>query len=175
MLLSTSYAWYQFDNAVTSLGNISTFSEDIETAVIFTNNENINMTVGVPLTTDQVDEYSEKSRFTVTASSDVLTDQEVAVQIALINLDIDSELTAGDDLKYSLIETAGSGTATEISSGSFYNITDDTLIIKSMSAITIGTTYSYEFRIWLEETGEDQNSMMGKKITGKIKVSTAIR
>ena len=117
-LLGTSYAWYQFDNAVTNFDNIQTFNREL--SVVFTNTDNINTTVGIPITAAQVDEYSGKTLFTMTPSATLLDGMQVAYQISLVELRIDSELTETEDLKYSLIEKIGNGTATTIASGNFY-------------------------------------------------------
>jgi len=177
LLLGTSYAWYQFDNAVTSFGNVQTFTDSIDdVAVVFTNTDNINTAVGVPILASEVATKSEKNIFTITPSSTALSGKDVAFQIELINLKIDSALTSTTDLKYSLLEKVGTGTQTTIASGNFNGFTGNTLTLKPMTAVTtLGVTYSYEFRLWLEESGGDQNSLMGKKLSGKIKVTTAVR
>lgn len=175
-LLGTSYAWYQFDNAVTNFDNVQTFSKDIDLATVFTNTDNISTTVGVPLTTAQVDEYSSKTLFSITPSSSAIGSMQVAYQISLVDLSVDSKLTETEDLKYSLIEKIGDGTATTIASGNFYGFNSNTLTLKSMTKITtLDTTYSYEFRIWLQESGGNQNDLMGQKVSGKIKISTALK
>lgn len=186
MLLSTSYAWYQFDNAVTSFNNVNTFDGDIDLAVVFTNTNNINTTVGIPLLTSEVEEYSNKNTFTITPSSSTIAGREVAYQISLIDIKIDSELTEVDTLRYQLLETIN-GVTTTVKDGNFEHFTDGSLILKNMTEITeFDTTYSYEFRIWLADNGctleqvsegvcQNQNDLMGKKITGKIKVSTVLR
>ena len=53
--------------------------------------------------------------------------------------------------------------------------TNTTLTLKSMSSITVGTTYNYELRVWLNETGVSQNSLMNKKFSGRIEVSSALK
>ena len=83
ILLGTSYAWYTFDNAVTSFNNVQTFSDNIDTAVVFTNSSNIGTTVGIPILASDVEERSEKTTFTVTPST-TLSGREVAFQISLI-------------------------------------------------------------------------------------------
>lgn len=177
MLLGTSYAWYQFDNAVTTFSELQTFDDSInELSIIFTNSNNINTVVGVPILAADVAEYSSKTRFTITPNSSYLSGRDVAFQISLIDLVIDKELTEVKDLKYSLLETIGDGSTTTIASGNFKDFSDDTLVLKPMSQVsTFDVTYSYEFRIWLEETGANQNNLMGKVLAGKIEVSSAIR
>ena len=175
ILLGTSYAWYTFDNAVTSFNNVQTFSDNIDTAVVFTNSSNIGTTVGIPILASDVEECSEKTIFTVTPST-TLSGREVAFQISLIDLKIDSALTGVSSLKYSLLQTVD-GTTTTIKSGNFSGVTADSLILSTTTvpSANLGKTYSYEFRLWLEEDNSNQNALMGKKLEGYIKVNTAIR
>lgn len=175
ILLGTSYAWYTFDNAVTSFNNVQTFSDNIDTAVVFTNSSNIGTTVGIPILASDVEERSEKTTFTVTPST-TLSGREVAFQISLIDLKIDSALTGVSSLKYSLLQTVD-GTTTTIKSGNFSGVTADSLILSTITVpeAKLGKTYSYEFRLWLEEDNSNQNALMGKKLEGYIKVNTAIR
>ena len=175
ILLGTSYAWYTFDNAVTSFNNVQTFSDNIDTAVVFTNNANISTTVGIPILSSDVEERSEKTMFTVTPST-TLSGREVAFQISLIDLNIDSALTNVSSLKYSLLQTVD-GATTTIKSGNFSGVTADSLILATTTvpSANLGKTYSYEFRLWLEEDNSNQNALMGKKLNGYIKVNTAIR
>lgn len=175
ILLGTSYAWYTFDNAVTSFNNVQTFSDNIDTAVVFTNSSNIGTTVGIPILSSDVEERSEKTTFTVTPST-TLSGREVAFQISLVNLKIDSALTSVSSLKYSLLQTVD-GTTTTIKSGNFSGVTADSLILTTTTvpSANLGKTYSYEFRLWLQEDNSNQNALMGKKLNGYIKVNTAIR
>lgn len=175
ILLGTSYAWYTFDNAVTSFNNVQTFSDNIDTAVVFTNSSNIGTTVGIPILASDVEERSEKTIFTVTPST-TLSGREVAFQISLIDLKIDSALTGVSSLKYSLLQTVD-GTTTTIKSGNFSGVTADSLILATTTvpSANLGKTYSYEFRLWLEEDNSNQNALMGKKLEGYVKVNTAIR
>lgn len=172
-LLSTSYAWYSFSNAVTPF-SVNTFEDNFATAVLFANDNNISTVVGVPITSAEVDDKASKCLFTVTPKSDVLNGRSVAIAISLENLYIDSELTSVEDLKYSLLQTVD-GTTTTIASGNFNGVTSSSLILKSMYEINSGKTYSFEFRLWLNETGESQNSLMGKTVKGVIKVSSALK
>jgi len=175
MLLGTSYAWYQFDNAVTNFTNVQTFTDTLDNvAVVFANSNSINTTVGVPILASEVASKANKANFTVTPSSSKLSGKEVAIQIDL-EFTVASALSGSTYFKYSLLEKAGSGSQTTIASGHFNSKTSGTLTLKPMTKITVGTTYSYEFRVWLEESGANQNSLMGKSFSGVIKVSTIAR
>lgn len=176
ILLGTSYAWYTFDNAVTSFNNVGTFSDNIEVAVVFTNDSNIGTTVGIPITTSEIEEKSEKTSFTITPST-ALAGRSVAIQILLADLKIDSALTSVSSLKYSLLQTVD-GVTTTVKSGTFSGVTAGSLILLPSTSISdsdLGKTYSYEFRLWLEEDNSNQNALMGKKLDGYIKVNTAIK
>ena len=176
ILLGTSYAWYTFDNAVTSFNNVGTFSDNIEVAVVFTNDSNIGTTVGIPITTSEIEEKSEKTSFTITPST-ALAGRSVAIQILLADLKIDSALTSVSSLKYSLLQTVD-GVTTTVKSGTFSGVTASSLILLPSTSISdsdLGKTYSYEFRLWLEEDNSNQNAVKGKKLEGYIKVNTAIR
>lgn len=177
MLLGTSYAWYQFDNAVTTFNNVQTFEANLDDlAIVFTNSNNIKTSTGIPLSDSQVEAYSDKTTFTITPSSSKLSGKEVAVQIDLVEINIDRELTLTRDLKWQLFETIGSGTKNKIAEGDFFNLTGDSIVLKSMTKVTtLDITYAYEFRIWLQESGGNQNNLMGKSLTGRIRVSSAIR
>ena len=188
MLLGTSYAWYQFDTAVTPFNNVQTFTDGLDDlAVVFTNDNNINTNLGIPILASEVAEKASKTTFSITPSSTLLSGKEVAYQIELVNLKIDAELTSTSDLKWSLLETIGNGSATTIASGNFLNFADKSLVLKNTTTIdNLDVTRSYEFRIWLEDNGctieqinsgvcSSQNNLMGKTVKGIINVSTLAR
>lgn len=173
MLLGTSYAWYQFDNAFTSFNNVQTFTEGLGTTVVFANNNSIATYIATPILESEVPTKAEKTLFSITPQPS-LAGKDVAIQIDLTELEIDSVLTNTTDLKYSLVETVGS-VSKVIVTGNFNGVTNPTLNLKPMTKISVGSTYSYEFRLWLQETGANQNSLMGAYIGGIIKVSTLVR
>jgi len=183
-LLGTSYAWYEMSNAYTEFSGISTFSENINSAVIFTSDSSfsLNTLSGIPTTLDQVmtaqnDENmaANKLTFTMTPNSDVIGNRQVGYQISLVNLKIDKEFTETEDLKYRLIETIDSNTS--VIEGNFKGVTGNFKILKEMTEIkeeNLDKVHSYEFIIWLQDSNNDQNELMGKNISGTIKVSTAL-
>lgn len=184
MLLGTSYAWYEVRDAYTTFSNVSTYNEDVGLAVVFANTDNISSTVGAPIFESEIDNYSNKTIFSMTPNSELINGRQIAYQISLVNVEIDEELTTTEDLKYSLMENG-----VQIKTGSFKNFVGDTLVLKDMTVLeTLDITYNYEFRLWLQDNGctidqindptnecESQNDLMGKKISGKIKVSTALK
>jgi len=180
MLLGTSYAWYQFDNAVTNFTGVQTFNADNELegiSVIFSNTNNINTVVGVPLSQTEVAQYSSKTNFSIVPETDYLNNKEVAYQIELIDFSIDSELAKTQDLQWSVLEEIPTGEQNEIARGNFQGkVSGDIITLKQMTKLTnLDTTHEYEFRLWLNDNGGNQNELMGKEIRGKIKVSIIIR
>ena len=174
VLLGTSYAWYTFTNASTPFNNVQTSNYDTDLAVVFSNTDNINTVVGIPIRESDAEELADKTLFSITPKAENLSGKEVAYEISVVNLNVASELKATDSLKYSLIEIVGEEKRT-VATGNFKNASDSISIMPMTQMSDFNKTYSYEFRIWLEETDANQNSLMGKALSGKIKVSTIIR
>ena len=80
------------------------------------------------------------------------------------------EALKNEDFKIQLLEND-----TPIYNGTGADINGTNLVLKQLSSINVGTTYNYELRIWINETGVSQNSMMGKSFSGKIKISNSIK
>ena len=49
------------------------------------------------------------------------------------------------------------------------------VVLKNLSKITVGTTYNYEVRVWIQESGSSQNAMMGKSFSGRIQISSSMK
>ena len=66
---------------------------------------------------------------------------------------------------------------TSLANGDFSSIGNNTRINLYTTNLTLGATIpdSYELRIWLEETGENQNNLMGKRFSGRIKIDVYLK
>ena len=167
-LLGASYAYYSLSNASTSFN--TTTAEDNGIAVVYEQSENINISTGIPITDDEISEKAASSKFSALAPSDTLLGYQVAIQIDLVDISIADALKISD-FKVQLLEN---GTVIATKTGA--NIGSNTSInLKSMSTITVGTTYNYELRIWVHETGVSQNTLMNKSFSGRIEVSSAMK
>lgn len=166
-LFGASYAYYALSNASTSF---STTTSDDDVEVVYAQSQYINTTTGVPIASADVAEKSSKSTFSAIAPSATLSGYQVAIQIDLVDIVLASELQISD-FKMQLLEN---GTVIATKTGEDIG-TNTTLTLKSMSSITVGTTYNYELRVWLNETGVSQNSLMNKKFSGRIEVSSALK
>ena len=174
-LLSTSYAWYQFDNAVTDFNNIQTFSDEIKFPVIFTNNDVIRTQTGIPITEEQISTFAERKTFYMTPSKEGINTASFNVnyKISIINIKIDEELK-NEYFKYKLVETINGVVSDEIT-GNFKNLSENFITLKEGTITKFDSQHSYELMIWLQESGDIQNSMQNKSITGNIKVTTILK
>lgn len=164
--LGASFAWYSFANSGT---NFQTTTSNDDITVTYTQDDYINTTTGVPITEEEVATKASKNQFSVLAGNN-LNGYQVAIQIMLTNIQIDDALKI-DDFKYQLLENSQ-----VIASGTGTTIGDNTdLIIKEQSNITVGTTYNYELRVWLAETGVSQNELMGKSFSAQVKIASTMK
>lgn len=179
-MLGTSYAYYVATDGTTV--NVTTGNIDTGIAVVFAQSQYINVYTGVPISEDDVDTLASTSVFTLTPDTTVLEDAEVAVNIGIMDISIDEELVISD-FKYKFV--CNNGTSDVISnSGSGTDFTDDVISSGYMKLGTLSTTdatfnassnYTCTLSVWLEETGENQNTLMNKKFRGLIKVNTLFK
>lgn len=164
-LMGVSYAWYSLSNSSTSF-NTTTGGQDI--SIVYAQSEYVNMTTGVPISESDVPTKAGISRFTVTPENN-LNGYSVFMSIELSQISIAQELKTSD-FKIQLLENGSS-----IFNCTGTDINGNSLVMKQLSNITVGTTYTYELRIWINDTGVSQNELMGKSFSGKIKISSSIK
>lgn len=179
-MLGTSYAYYVATDGTSF--EVTTGNIDTGIAVVFAQSQYINVYTGVPINASDVDTLASASTFTLTPDATILNGAEVAVNIGIVDLSIDSALVV-DDFKYKFSCSNGirnvvneSGTGTDftdevISSGYFKLGTLST----TYNTFSVNDTYTCNLKIWLEETGENQNALMNKKFRGLIKVNTLFK
>lgn len=171
-MLGSSYAYYVSSEGTTI--NITTGSFDADVATIFNQSQYINMTTGVPISSSDVDVYADKSVFTLVPDWSKLSGYQVAISISLVDITIDSALKISD-FKYDLKCNNGSATTT-LKSGTGVDFTSNTLSLGTLSTsnstLVSGKSYTCSLRLWLNDTGEEQNSLMGKSFSGLIKVES---
>jgi len=170
-LLAFSLAWYSFSNGQTSF-ETSTGSGNV--SVIFAQSQYINTTTGVPISSSDVDTKADKTIFTVSSDATALAGYTLATQISLVDINLDSALRVSD-FHYQLLQTVN-GTTTTVASGTGVTIGSNTeLVLKSMSTVTVGATYTYELRVWLQDSGVSQNDLMQKNFSARVQVSSAAK
>lgn len=174
-MLGTSYAYYTFSDGTNV--NVTTGNFDADVAVVFNQSQYINMRSGVPISTSDVDKYANKSVFTLVPDSTKLSGYDVAVNIKLVDISIDDELKISD-FKYDLNCNNGS-TTTTLKSGTGVDFTSSDITLGTLSTsdntFNVNSSYTCTLRIWLNESGADQNSLMNKHFSSLIKVESMYR
>ena len=174
-MLGSSYAYYTLSNGTTVTATTGEF--DANVSVVFSESEYINLKTGVPINSTDVDKYASASKFTLIPDATKLQGYDVAVKIAISNITIDTELKISD-FKYDLKCNDGSSTTT-IKSGTGADFTSTELEIGTLSTqnstFNVSKTYNCALRLWLQETGSNQNTLMNKSFSGLIKVNSVYR
>ena len=174
-MLGSSYAYYTLSNGTTVTATTGEF--DANVSVVFSESEYINLKTGVPINSTDVDKYASASKFTLIPDATKLQGYDVAVKIAISNITIDTALKTSD-FKYDLKCNDGSSTTT-IKSGTGAYFTSTELEIGTLSTqnstFNVSKTYNCALRLWLQETGSNQNALMNKSFSGLIKVNSVYR
>ena len=174
-MLGSSYAYYTLSNGTTVTATTGEF--DANVSVVFSESEYINLKTGVPINSTDVDKYASASKFTLIPDATKLQGYDVTVKIAISNITIDTELKISD-FKYDLKCNDGSSTTT-IKSGTGADFTSTELEIGTLSTqnstFNVSKTYNCALRLWLQETGSNQNALMNKSFSGLIKVHSVYR
>lgn len=174
-MLGSSYAYYTLSNGTTVTATTGEF--DANVSVVFSESEYINLKTGVPINSTDVDKYASASKFTLIPDATKLRGYDVAVKIAISNITIDTALKISD-FKYDLKCNDGSSTTT-IKSGIGADFTSTELEIGTLSTqnstFNVSKTYNCALRLWLQETGSNQNALMNKSFSGLIKVNSVYR
>lgn len=174
-MLGSSYAYYTLSNGTTVTATTGEF--DANVSVVFSESEYINLKTGVPINSTDIDKYASASKFTLIPDATKLQGYDVAVKIAISNITIDTALKISD-FKYDLKCNDGSSTTT-IKSGTGADFTSTELEIGTLSTqnstFNVSKTYNCALRLWLQETGSNQNALMNKSFSGLIKVNSVYR
>lgn len=174
-MLGSSYAYYTLSNGTTVTATTGEF--DANVSVVFSESEYINLKTGVPINSTDVDKYASALKFTLIPDATKLQGYDVAVKIAISNITIDTALKISD-FKYDLKCNDGSSTTT-IKSGTGADFTSTELEIGTLSTqnstFNVSKTYNCALRLWLQETGSNQNALMNKSFSGLIKVNSVYR
>jgi len=161
-LLGFSYAWYVASNVQTSIG-LKTSSND-KISVKFTTGEYINTSVGIPILDSEVADKAGKNTFTIIAK-DTMT-SKANYNIYIDEISIADELKNTTDFRWEILKDG-----TKVNEGDFSTVENNRINLYTTS-LTLNTTTpdSYELRVWLRENNGNQNALMGKNFTGRIKV-----
>ena len=167
LMLTSSYAWYSFQNASTSF-DVATNNEAIN--VTYHNGRYINTSSAIPITEDQIDEYAEKNRFSIEVNDKDLEDG-VAVSIDLVDITIDAALKSSS-FKYQLLLD---DTLIEGASGDFSSFSGNTINISDYVVLNSISDNDFELRLYLLDDGTNQSTLMNKTFRGTISINVVSR
>ena len=163
--LSTSYAWYTYSGGATDFDSVTS---EVDLNVIYAQSQIITTTTSLPIKDEEKEKYADKNIFTV-SSPEELYNHQVILTISLINIEIAEELKS-QDFKYELMQNNE-----VIAQGSGLDFTESTKVLKDMIQINPTKTYTYALRIWVRETGEEQNELMNKSFQAQIQVDSVAK
>lgn len=166
-LFGVSYAYYSLSNASTSFST-SVDGEDV--SVVYNQSEYISITTGIPITEEEISTKAGSSKFSALADATTFANAQVALEVAIVDINLATALQ-DSYFKIQLLENNNvvkTVTGADIGSNS-------SIVLKNLSKITVGTTYNYELRVWIQESGVSQNDMMGQSFSGRIRISSSIK
>lgn len=167
MMLTTSYAWYAFDNASTVFEGM-TNNDDI--IVSYQKGEYINATTAIPISSEQVDMYSEKNNFNIVVKNNA-KDSEMLVSISLVEISIDGSLQKPSfkiELYHQSDKIAGFGGDDIGTSGATTKKLADVILDNDV-------TNNFELRLYILDDGTNQTTMENKTFQAKIQVNVISR
>ena len=169
LLFGTSYAWYAYSNAETSIEG-STKSE--APTIIFSQTEYLYTKDIMPIQDDDRYNYGNKNAFIITVGED-LAEYQTGIEISLKDVAMSQELKI-PNYKYELLQDG-----VVVATGDFSRIgSSRELSIMPMTELhpeKYPATYSYELYIWLSDVGSDQNDLMNKIFSAKVNVNSATK
>lgn len=182
-VIGATYAYYS-----TSAGGLSvtTGSSDQSLGVVFTNNDYIDLNTGIPISSSEVETKASKTIFSLTPSNNIINGYDINVDINLSNIDIDNALKVSD-FKYRLDCTHSVTGNTQTFTGNATSFTGNYYTIASLSTTANGNnifyidtnansqSYNCVLYIWLEESGVNQNSLMGKHFGANIQIGSMMK
>jgi len=166
-LLGVSYAYYSLSNASTEF-NTTVANDDVY--VVYAQSEYISTTTGIPISEDEIAAKASSSKFTALADSTTFAGYEVALEVAITDIFLDTALQDS----YFKIQLLENGSVVKTVTGADIG-TNSKVVLKNLSIIEVGTTYNYEVRVWIQDSGVSQNAMMGKNFSGRIQISSSMK
>ena len=167
LMLTTSYAWYTFENASTTFSSV-TNNDDI--TISYQHGEYISTSIAVPISKADVDKYSEKNIFNI-AVKDNVEDNEIAVTVSLVEINIDEAL---QDVNFK-VDLYYQGSIVSTVAGNDMMLNGETT--KSLGTVILNNDLNnnFELRVYILDDGTDQSMMMDKMFQAKIQVNAVSR
>lgn len=172
LMLTTSYAWYSYENASTKF-DVVTANNMVD--IVFQNGEYIDTNQGVPIKSSDVDRYSDKYDFNIKVKNKGVKDELVA-KISLVDVVIDNELKKIDEVLGDSpfrVELFYQGTKVgKTVTGA--NFTGDSYDIGDV-VLSDSIDNQFEFRVYLLDNGNEQSNLMNRSFQGRIDINVISR
>lgn len=165
LMLASSYAWYAYTNGSTTF-DVVTNNEDIN--VTYTTGMYIDTKTALPITKEEIDDYSEKNKFSIDLNNEDLVGK-ILVDISLINIKIDDHLR-DKNFKYDLLYNG-----TSVNTGNFFNLEENNIKLGTNITLDTISNNDFELRLYILDDGTDQNDLMNRTFQGTISVNAISR
>lgn len=178
LMLGSSYAYYVSTGGTTL--NATTGNFDNPVSIVFGQGDYVNIKTGVPIREEQLSVYTTSyNNFYIIPNATILDGYEASATISLTDISIDEELKVSD-FKYYLVcyNIAGNLAVPFRKIGTGLDFTDEVLDSNNLvvfSSLDISREYECSFYVYLEENGSDQNHLMNKNFSARIKIDSAFR
>ena len=129
-------------------------------SITYTNENTFNLTDMVPLSEEEVKEKASRVDFTVTNNGDM----KAYVQIDIVNIELTK--LKDYDFKWALYNED-----TKLTTGTFMSELNGQISIITGQRLNVGESRNYSIYVWINETPEDQTSLMGGTFKGKVQVT----
>ena len=167
LMLTTSYAWYSFENASTTF-DVVTNNDDV--IINYITGEYINTNIAVPIKSADIAKYAEKNNFTIRAKNNQ-EDNDLLVTISLVDISIDGALQNANFI----VKLYHQGTNVASYGGNTIGTSGTTT--KKLATVTLDDDVdnNFELRVYILDNDGDQSSMMDKTFQAKIQVDVVSR
>ena len=167
LMLATSYAWYSFSTGATTFDTV-TSNRDVN--ISFIKGDFINDTIAVPISSADIDNYSDKYQFIVRAKNNH-EDNEILLNVSLTDIIID-ELLKISDFK---VELYYQGNMVSVVTGEQLASSNNKEKLLKTVKIDNDIDNNFEVRVYILDNGKDQSSLMNLNFSAKIKTEVMSR
>ena len=167
LMLATSYAWYSFSAGSTTFNTV-TSDKDVE--IRFLKGEYINNDAAVPISSSDVDQYSDKHQFIVRKKNSG-DNNKILLKISLVDISMSESLRNSSFT----VELYHQGTKVSTVTGNQLMISGDTTKLLGTVTLDDGVDNNFEVRVYILDSGNDQKSMMNKNFSAKIQTEVVSR
>lgn len=167
LMLGSSYAWYAYSNAESTLFG-SAITE--KPTIIFAQDDSVVFRTNTPILDEDRYSYANITSFNITFGENLIN-YDNSISINLEDIVIDNELR-NNNFKYELLENG-----VTVANGSFSEYTDGGSFVimppKIINEEVYPKTYVYDLFVWISDDGSNQNELMGKRFSAKVKINSA--